>query len=204
MVNGYGLFYTSFFDDIQFPSVMTLPQYNVASLGIFRLWQIFRCSIQPTTTVVHVMEHAHIHSIVCVWGGGGILKPGPYILYSSPSILQPFMLRPPNLVSKCYSVLNDLYFKTTCNIRPHFLGPMGGLKIEGLRYMLYSQRLLDILSGKSEMSYITTYVNMWDYKSHGISLDLGRTRVCMITRLCLYFFSLSITNAAAIEMFIAI
>ncbi len=26
-------------------------------------------------------------------------------------------------------MLNDLYFKTTCNIRPHFLGPMGGLKI---------------------------------------------------------------------------
>ncbi len=28
-------------------------------------------------------------------------------------------------------MLNDLYFKTTCNIRPHFLGPMGGLKLEG-------------------------------------------------------------------------
>ncbi len=24
---------------------------------------------------------------------------------------------------------------TTCNIRPHFLGPMGGLKIEGLLYI---------------------------------------------------------------------
>ncbi len=31
-------------------------------------------------------------------------------------------------------VVNDLYFKTTCNIRPHFLGPMGGLKREGLPY----------------------------------------------------------------------
>ncbi len=31
-------------------------------------------------------------------------------------------------------VLNDLYFKTTCNIRPHFLGSMGGLNIEGLLY----------------------------------------------------------------------
>ncbi len=31
-------------------------------------------------------------------------------------------------------MLNDLYFKTTCNIRPHFLGPMGGLKIEGPLY----------------------------------------------------------------------
>ena len=30
-----------------------------------------------------------------------------------------------------FYVLNDLYFKTTCNIRPRFLGPMGGLKIEG-------------------------------------------------------------------------
>ncbi len=32
-------------------------------------------------------------------------------------------------------MLNDLYFKTTCNIRPHFLGPMGGLKIYGPLYM---------------------------------------------------------------------
>ncbi len=29
-----------------------------------------------------------------------------------------------------FSVLNDLYFKTTCNIRLHFVGPIGGLKIE--------------------------------------------------------------------------
>ncbi len=28
-------------------------------------------------------------------------------------------------------MLNDLYFKTTCNIRPHFLGLKGCLKIEG-------------------------------------------------------------------------
>ena len=27
-----------------------------------------------------------------------------------------------------FSVLNDLYFKITCNIRPHFLGPHGVLK----------------------------------------------------------------------------
>ncbi len=26
------------------------------------------------------------------------------------------------------------YFRTTCNIRPRFLGPIGGLKIEGLLY----------------------------------------------------------------------
>ncbi len=32
-------------------------------------------------------------------------------------------------------MLNDLYFQTTCNIRPHFLGPMGGLEIEGPLYM---------------------------------------------------------------------
>ncbi len=31
-------------------------------------------------------------------------------------------------------MLNDLYFKTTCNIRPHFLRHMGGLKIEGPVY----------------------------------------------------------------------
>ncbi len=31
-------------------------------------------------------------------------------------------------------MLNDLYFKTTCNTIPHFLGPMGGLKIERALY----------------------------------------------------------------------
>ncbi len=36
-------------------------------------------------------------------------------------------------------VLNDLYFKATCNIRPHFLGHMVGLKIEGL---LYSEQMV--------------------------------------------------------------
>ncbi len=33
-------------------------------------------------------------------------------------------------------MLNDLYFKTTCNIRAHFLGPMGGLKIEEPLYII--------------------------------------------------------------------
>ena len=27
-------------------------------------------------------------------------------------------------------MINGLYFKTTCNIRPQFVGPMGGLKID--------------------------------------------------------------------------
>ncbi len=63
-------------------------------------------------------------------------------VYSGPSILQPSILRPPliirplDLVPKGkISVLNNLYFKTTCNIRPHFLGPIGGLKIEGPLYV---------------------------------------------------------------------
>ncbi len=54
-------------------------------------------------------------------------------MYSSPSILQPSILRSPliiRLFQRAFSVLNHLYFKTTCNIRPRFLGPMGGLKIE--------------------------------------------------------------------------
>ncbi len=34
---------------------------------------------------------------------------------------------------------NDLYFKTTCNIRPHFPGPMGDLKMEGPLYALILQ-----------------------------------------------------------------
>ncbi len=41
-------------------------------------------------------------------------------------------------------MLNDLYFKTTCNIRPHFLGPMGGLKIEVSLYLLQARFLFDL------------------------------------------------------------
>ncbi len=33
-------------------------------------------------------------------------------------------------------MLNYLYFKTTCSIRSHFLGPMGGLKIKGPLYVV--------------------------------------------------------------------
>ncbi len=64
-------------------------------------------------------------------------------MYSGPSILQPFILRLPwlfdykttNFGPKVqFRVLLNLYFKTTCNIRPHFHGPMGGLKIEGPLY----------------------------------------------------------------------
>ncbi len=46
-------------------------------------------------------------------------------------------------------MLNDLYFKTTCNIRPHFLGPVGGLKIEGPLYMACDLRT-SLGVGKSE------------------------------------------------------
>ena len=64
------------------------------------------------------------------------------LYYSSPSILQPLVLRPPLIIKlldllpkgNLFSVLNDFYFKTTCNIRPHLLGPMSGLKIEGPLY----------------------------------------------------------------------
>ncbi len=43
-----------------------------------------------------------------------------------------------------FCVLSNLYFKTTCNTRPHFHGTMHGLKIEGpLYYILMS----DVLHG---------------------------------------------------------
>ncbi len=47
-------------------------------------------------------------------------------MYSTPSILQPSILRPP------------------CNIRPHFLGPMGGLKIEEPLYLTFT--CLDLIA----------------------------------------------------------
>ncbi len=48
-------------------------------------------------------------------------------------------------------MLNDLYFKTTCNIRPHFLGPMGGLNIEGPLY--YIQWSLSLRTPSEEYMY---------------------------------------------------
>ena len=73
-------------------------------------------------------------------------------VYSSPSILQPSILRPPLIIRHLdfctrgqFSVLNDPYFKTTYNIRPHFLGPMGGLKVEGLLYVHYTVNGTDYL-----------------------------------------------------------
>ncbi len=41
-------------------------------------------------------------------------------------------------------MLNDLYFKITCNISPHFLGPVGGLKIDGPLYYLASLAQQDL------------------------------------------------------------
>ena len=73
--------------------------------------------------------------------GNGRLGPA---VYSSSSILQPSILRPPLIIRPPdlvprgnFSVLNNLSFKTAYNIRPHFLGPMGGLKIERPLYMIY-------------------------------------------------------------------
>ncbi len=43
-------------------------------------------------------------------------------------------------------MLDDLYFKTICNIEPHFLCPMGGLKIEGTLYKFHTFQNLDFLS----------------------------------------------------------
>ncbi len=51
----------------------------------------------------------------------------------------PFIIRLVDLVPKgnffVLNMLNDLYFMTTFNIRPHFHGPMSGLKIEGPPYL---------------------------------------------------------------------
>ncbi len=85
---------------------------------------------------------ATFHSLFKPFSGSGtalcfLIK----LMYNSPSILQPSILRPPFIIRpldfgpkgqfSVLNMLNNLYFKTTCNIRPHFLGPMGGLKIEG-------------------------------------------------------------------------
>ncbi len=48
-------------------------------------------------------------------------------------------------------MLNDLYFKTTYNIRPHFLGPMGGLKIEVSLYRDFSSYAVFYLETKDKV-----------------------------------------------------
>ena len=50
--------------------------------------------------------------------------------------------------------LNDLYFKTTCNIRPHLLGPMGGLKIERQLYFW-------LLSVQDQFGVIRCIFSFW-------------------------------------------
>ncbi len=68
-----------------------------------------------------------------------------------------------------YSVLNDLYFKTTCNIRPHFLRPMGGLKIEGplqtkvheVRHQLYHIPVVYLIPDGGPQAYQTPVWHIW-------------------------------------------
>ncbi len=57
-------------------------------------------------------------------------------LFTTLYLRPPLIIRPLEFGPKGqFSVLNDLCFKTTCNIRPHFLGPMSGLKIEEPLYI---------------------------------------------------------------------
>ncbi len=51
-------------------------------------------------------------------------------------------------------MLNDLYFKTACNIRPHFLGPMSGLKIEGPLYYIIAKIHPVILLSVCAVAYL--------------------------------------------------
>ena len=47
-----------------------------------------------------------------------------------------------------FCVLLNLYFKTNFNIGPHFHGPVGGLKIEGLLYMAFTWGPPEVLEAK--------------------------------------------------------
>ncbi len=62
-----------------------------------------------------------------------------------------------------FSVLNDLYFKTICNIRPQFLGPMGGLKMEGPLYLqridMEVAKLWYLLQSKRSLKVASVYHN---------------------------------------------
>ncbi len=64
--------------------------------------------------------------------------PIPWVLYFITLYFKTaLIIRSPIFCSKVqFCVLLNLYFKTTCNIRPHLHGPMSGIKIEGPLYML--------------------------------------------------------------------
>ncbi len=64
-------------------------------------------------------------------------------------------------------MLNDLYFKTTCNIRPHFLGPIGGPKIEGLLYMCYSGHCNFVKVNATDSAN-----KIWSYIEGGLKVEV--------------------------------
>ncbi len=80
-------------------------------------------------------------------------------------------------------MLNDLYFKTTCMIRPLFLGPIGGLKIEG---PLYNVALVTSNTGnksaglvKAEYNYTNGCVkNYYAGACVGLELKESQLRGC--------------------------
>ncbi len=77
-------------------------------------------------------------------------------------------------------VLNDLYFKTTCNIRPHFLGHMGGLTIEELLYTMIGYLFCNRCPGgeiqihgyfcESQRSSKSNGLGEWDWGWGGVAI----------------------------------
>ncbi len=69
-------------------------------------------------------------------------------------------------------MLNDLYFKTICNIRPHFLGPVGDLKIGPLYRMFCGSHFrlwaVDLYGGNSEGGF--EHNTTWASFSIGVTL----------------------------------
>ncbi len=84
-------------------------------------------------------------------------------------------------------MLNDLYFKTTYNITPHFLGPTGGLKIEGLLYFRITQDYLTVPVDNLTESTVPVAVHSNTY--HFITKDSFFSMVTSISLLLCLFFS---------------
>ncbi len=90
--------------------------YNVFISYSLRIYSV-NCT-EIVTVVLYTSSKAELIMLM-LWSTGGMhfitVK-----VYSSPSILRPpLIIRPLHLVLKDKR-LNDLYFKTTCNQRPHF------------------------------------------------------------------------------------
>ncbi len=104
----------------------------------------------------------------------------PYTIYSSPSILQPYILRPPFIIRLLdllpkgnFFVLNDLYSKTTCNIR---LSAISACNIR-----LYSKTTCNLYNFPGAISCLKIEGPLYRKQAVPVGLSYDVSLTCRIT-----------------------